>query len=126
MSHLSGKIDVQSWFPADRSQILTLERAWIFARMCSRKIFTLEIEPLDAVQQCIPGWGGFHAILQFNFNEERSKTTVGYNPVVPNIPTHMNTIYTGMKMIKRQMQMLGQDIPVITLDLQLYIVAQEI
>ena len=71
------------------------------------------------------GWGGFYAILNFT-NQAKGKTTIGYNPVVPSLPTNHYTLYTGLKNIERQMATPGQTTPVITLDLQLYIIAQEI
>ena len=49
--------------------------------------------------------------------------TTGYNPVVRGIPTDTNTIYTGLKVIEGQIKQLGQDVPVITFDLQLYVIA---
>ena len=53
-------------------------------------------------------------------------TTMGYNPVARGIPTDANTIYTGLKVIEGQMKQLGQDIPLTTFDLQLYIIAQNL
>ena len=53
-------------------------------------------------------------------------TTTGYNPVVRGIPTDANTIYTGLKVTEGQMKQLGQNIPVITFDLQLYVIAQNL
>ena len=53
-------------------------------------------------------------------------TTTGYNPVVRGIPTKANTIYTGLKVTEGQMKQLGQNIPVITFDLQLHVMAQNL
>ena len=53
-------------------------------------------------------------------------TSLGYNPVIQGLPTDMNTIYTGIKIVEKQTRMLGQNTPVITFDLQLYIIAQEV
>ena len=52
--------------------------------------------------------------------------TKGYNPVVRGIPSDANTIYNGLKVTEGQMKQLGQDIPVITFDLQLYVIAQNL
>ena len=46
--------------------------------------------------------------------------------MIQGLPTDMNTIYTGIKIVDNQTRMLGQSTPVITFDLQLYIIAQEV
>ena len=52
--------------------------------------------------------------------------TTGYDPVIRGIATDVNTIYTGLKVSEGQMKQLGQDTPVITFDLQLYVIAQNL
>ena len=56
------------------------------------------------------------------------KTTIGYNPIIGGIPTQKNTIYTALKLIEPQMKVVnvGGFPPITTLDLELYICAQEI
>ena len=121
--HLTKKVNVGAWFATYNS---SLNRDWVFTRLCPTNIFTLDFEPVAANEQTMPGWGGFNAILQYTAGEERHPTSIGYNPVVPGLPTNADTLYTGLKMIEQQMKTLGQDTPVVTLDLQLYIIAQEI
>ena len=77
-------------------------------------------------KQSLPSWSGFHAVLSYKFEEPSPMTTTGYNPVVRGIPTDANTIYTGLKVTEGQMKQLGQNIPVITFDLQLYVIAQNL
>ena len=64
----------------------------------------------------------------FNINLTNScrKTTIGYSPIIREIPTQKNTIYTALKLIERQIEAVGGLPPITTLDLQLYIIAQEI
>lgn len=125
MSHLKGKIDAKSWMVEERP-ILSLNKSIMFARLCPVKILEVDIVPSAPEEQCIPGWKGCQAILRHKFENGPSKTTIGYNPVVQGIPTDWNTIYTGLKLIEKQMRTIGQETPVVTLDLQLYIIAQEI
>ena len=53
---------------------------------------------------------------------------IGYNPIIGGIPTQKNTIYTALKLIEPQMKVVnvGGFPPITTLDLELYICAQEI
>ena len=51
---------------------------------------------------------------------------MGYNLIIHATLYHVNTIYSGLKLIEKQMLALGQETPVITMDLQLYIIAQEV
>ena len=46
-------------------------------------------------------------------------TNLGYSPVIQGLLTDMNTI----KKVENQTRMLGQNTPVITFDLRLYIIA---
>ena len=89
----------------------------------NKDFWTRTLLPKD---QQVPGWTGFHAVLNYNIPGNRVKTTVAYNPIVPGIPASMDTMYTGWKKIEAQMLSLGQESPVITLDLQLYIIAQQV
>ena len=50
-------------------------------------------------------------------------TTIGYNPIILGLPNDKSTIYTAMKMIEGQMQTIRMEKPIITADLQLYIIA---
>ena len=59
-------------------------------------------------------------------NSKTKKTTMGCNPVIRATPHHVNTIYSGLKLIEKQMLALGQETHVITIDLQLYIIAQKV
>ena len=92
--------------------------------MCPKKVLPLEFENISPTGQCTPSWAGVHAIMQLQ--EEIKATNIGYNPVIQGLPTDMNTIYTGIKIVEKQIIMLGQDKPVITFALQLYIIAQEV
>ena len=123
LKHLTEKIDLNNWY-ASSQEILTLDRAMIFARMCPTKVITLEFENLSESEQNIPSWAGVRAIMQFS--TEKKMTNLGYNPVIQGLPTDMNTIYTGIKIVENQTRMLGQSTPVITFDLQLYLIAQEV
>ena len=67
-----------------------------------------------------------YKVLQYKFEQQPLKTTIGYNPIIGGIPTQKNTIYTALKLIERQMEAVGGCPPITTLDLQLYISAQEI
>ena len=53
-------------------------------------------------------------------------TTIRYNSIIHGLPTDKNTIYTAMKMTEGQMQTIGTEKLIISGDLQLYIIAQEI
>ena len=77
-------------------------------------------------KQSLPSWSGFHAVISYKFEEPSPMTATGYNLVVRGIPTDANTIYTGLKVTEGQMKQLGQDIPVITFDLQLHVIAQNL
>ena len=77
-------------------------------------------------EQNVPGWKGFHAVLQHKFDGTKLMTTIGYNHIIRGLPTDKNTIYTATKMIEGQMQTIRIEKPIITADLQLYIIAQEI
>ena len=123
--HLLGRVNVNSWLTSTDEKF-TLDRLYIIARLCPTKIFEVDIKPLTPKDQNIPSWKGFYAILQYKFDQHPPKTTVGYNPIIRGIPTKKNTIYTGLKLIKRQMGTAGELPLVTTLDLQLYIIAQEI
>ena len=123
LQHLIQKVNSHAWFHSS-DKFLTLDRAIIFARMCPTKVLTLEFEDIPASEQCIPSWAGVHAFMQLK--EEVKVTNLGYNPVIQGLPIDMNTIYTGIKIVEKQTRMLGKDIPVITFDLQLYIIAQEV
>ena len=85
---------------------------------------TLEVENVSESEQCVPSWAGIHAIMQLS--KEVKMTSLGYNPVLQGLPTDMNTIYTGIKIVEKQTRLLGQNSSVITFDLQLYIIAQEV
>ena len=74
----------------------------------------------------LPSWSGLHKVPSYKFEELSTMTTTGYNPVVRGIPTDANTIYTGLKVTEGQMKQLGQVIPVITIDLQLYVIVQNL
>ena len=125
ISHLKSKVDIPKRFASNKDASEQLNRDMVFLRLCPPKNLTIELEPLKAEDQNVPGWGGFNAILNFT-NQAKGKTTIGYNPVVPGLPNNHDMLYTGLKNIERQVATLGQTTPAITLDLQLYIIAQEI
>ena len=124
-AHLLGKVNVNSWLTSTDEKF-TLDRLYIIARLCATKIFEVDTKPLTPKDQNIPSLNGFYAILQYKFDQYLPKTTVGYNLIIRGIATEKNTIYTGLKLIKRQMGTAGELPPVTTLDLQLYIIPQEI
>lgn len=121
LQHLINKVDSHKWY-CSSNEILTLVKAIIFAQICPTKVLTLEFENISPSEQCIPSWAGVHAIMQLQ--KEVKVTNLGYNPVIQGLPTEMNTIYTGIKIVEKQTRMFGQATPVITFDLQLYIIAQ--
>ena len=121
--HLTQKVDLSKWYDSS-NEVLTLDRAIVFASMCPFKVMTLEVGNISILEQCIPSWAGMHAIMQLS--KEVKMTSLGYNPVLQGLPTDMNTIYTGIKIVEKQTRLLGQNTPVITFDLQLYIIAQEV
>ena len=123
LQHLINKVDPHEWFSSSNKS-LNLDKAIIFARMCPTKVLTLEFETMSPPEQCITSWAGVHAAIQLQ--QEIKLTNIGYNPVIQGLPTDMNTIYTGIKIVEKQTRMLGQNTPVITFDLQLYIIAQEV
>ena len=123
LQHLINKVDPHEWYSSS-SEILNLDKAIVFARMCPTKVLTLEFENTSPPEQCIPSWAAVHAVMQLQ--QEIMLTNIGYNPVIQGLPIDMNTIYTGIKIVEKQTRMLGQDIPVTTFDLQLYIIAQEV
>lgn len=125
LSHLTNKVNVNTWFPEAESAA-SLNRTILFARMCPSKIIDLQFESMNTSDQKIPSWKGVHAILSYKFDDRSAKTVIGYNPIIQGIPTDWNTIYTGLKMVEKQMSLIGQQTPVTTLDLQLYAIAQEI
>ena len=124
-AHLLGRVNVNSWLTST-DENLTLDRLYIVACLCPTKIFEVDIKPLTPKDQNIPSRKGFYAILQYKFDQHPPKTSIGYNPIIRGIPTEKNTIYTGLKLIERQMGTVGEFPPITTLDLQLYIIAQEI
>ena len=86
----------------------------------------MDIKPLIPKDQNIRSWKGFYAVLQYRFDQHPPKTSVGYNPIIRGIPTETNTIYTRLNLSERQMGTVGGFPPITILDLQLYIIAQEI
>ena len=124
-SHLLGRINVNSWFFV-QDEKLTTEKLCVLARLFPAKIYDIDIKALNPKEQSIPSWKGFHAVLQYKFHQQPQKTMIGYNPIIRGIPTQKNTIYTALKLIERQMDAVGRFPPITTLDLQLYIIAQEI
>ena len=91
-----------------------------------QKLYRLDIKSYGLPKRSLPSWSDFHTVLSCKFEESSPMTTAGYNPVVRGIPTDANTIYTGLKVTEGQMMQLDQDIPVITFDLQLYVIAQNL
>ena len=124
-THLRGKINHEMWF-SDEQQSISIDKAIVFARLCPTRILEVDFKPLRDDEQKVPSWKGMHAVLRHTFSETSTKSTIGYNPVIRGNPTDWNTIYTGLKLVEQQMWTIGQDIPVITLDLQLYSIAQAI
>ena len=124
-SHLLGRVNVNSWFFV-QDEKLTTEKLYVLARLFPTKIYDSDIKALDPKEQSIPSWKSFHAVLQYKFDQQPQNTTIGYNPIIRGIPTQKNTIYTALKLIERQMKAVGGFPPITTLDLQLYIIAQEI
>ena len=125
LKHLAGNVDTSAW-QADICTAISIDTALSVARLCPIKILEIEVQRNGPEQQAIPGWSGFHAIINYKFGSHLPETVIGYNPVVRGTPADLDTIYTGLKIIEKQMRAMGQDYPVTTLDLQLYIVAQNI
>ena len=115
LQRLINKVDPHEWYTSS-TEILNLDKAIVFARMCPTKVLTLEFENISPPEQCIPSWAGVHAVMQLQ--QEIKLTNKCYNPVIQGLSTDMNTIYTGINIVEKQTRMLGQDIPVITFDLR--------
>lgn len=94
--------------------------------MCPTKLVNRQSEPLKTSDQKIPSWKAVHAILSYKFEGSTAKTVIGYIPIIQSAPTDWNTIYTGLKMIDKQMQLINQQTPVTTFGLQFYAIAKEI
>ena len=127
--HLLGRVNVNSWFFMQDEKLhekLTKDKLYVLARLFPAKIYDLDIKALIPKKQSIPSWKGFHAVLQYKFDQQPQKTTIGYNPIIRGIPTRKKTIYTALKLTERQMGAVGGFPSITTLDLQLYIIAQEI
>ena len=118
--HLVRKVNVKEWFYHQKPTI-SMDRALIF---CS-----LIVPPPPPPQKKKIIQSSLYQAGQVSsdkFEEPSPMTTTRYNSVVRGIPTDPNTIYTGLKVIEGQMKQLGQDIPVTTFDLQLYVIAQNL
>ena len=86
----------------------------------------LQFDPIEISNQKIPNLKGVHAVLSFKSEDTTEKTVIEYNQIIQGRPTDLNTIYTALKLIEKQMQLINQQTPVTTFDLQLYAIAKEI
>ena len=67
-SHLLGRVNVNSWFFV-QDEKLTTEKLYVLARLFPTKIYDLDIKALNPKEQSIPSWKGFHAVLQYKFDQ---------------------------------------------------------
>ena len=101
-----------------------IDRAWIFLRICPKKIFEIQVTdeiPEDAPQQDVPGWTAFHAIIS---NCPNVPTNIGYFQAIPSLPSNFNTVYTVLKRAKALFRRIGQEMIILTWDEASYSKAQ--
>ena len=79
LEHLSQKVDLHYWYDSSK-EVIKLDRAIVFARMCLMKVISLELENPSESEQCIPSRAGVHATLQLS--KEIKKTTVVYGIIL--------------------------------------------
>ena len=104
-----------------KKKAVDLDMAWVFARICPSKPFSVTLKPLE--KQSVPGWSAFNALISTN---EPDITNIGYCPVIPSPPTEYSTVYTVMKTVQKMMRRLNQKHSVITFDEAIYCKAKEI
>ena len=91
-------------------------------RICPKTIFEIQVTdeiPEDALQQDIPGWTAFHAIIS---NRPSVPTNSGYCQAIPSPPSDFNTVYTVLK--RALYRRIGQEMITLTWDEALYSKAQ--
>ena len=113
---------MNAWFTEEEGSA-SFDRTIVFARICPSKIMDPYFDPIEISKQKIPSWKGVHTMLSFKTEDTTEKKTVIGNK---GRPTDWNTIYTGLKRIEKQMQLMNQQAPLTTIGLQLYAIAQEI
>ena len=102
LGHLTGKVNVDRWF-TEVERSASMDRTIVFARMSTLKIMDLQFDPIEISNQKIPSWKGVYAMPNFESENTTEKTIIGYNPIVQDRKTDWNTIYTGLKLIEKQM-----------------------
>ena len=68
-SHLLGRVNANSLFFVQDEKITT-DKLYVLARLFPAKIYNLHIKALNTKEQSIPSWKGFHAVLQYKFDQQ--------------------------------------------------------
>ena len=124
--HLKNRLSLEWYFqePQSHTVMRAIDRAWIFLRICPKKIFEIQVTdeiPEDAPQQDVPGWTAFHAIIS---NRPSVPTNIGYCQAIPSPPSDFNTVYTVLKRAEALFRRIGQEMIILTWDEALYSKAQ--
>lgn len=84
----------QEWFQGNRhllSSASLMELAWSLVRLCSTKLFQIEIRPMASDQQNVPSWSAFSAMVN---PVVHTPNTIGYCPMINGSPTEYSTVYS--------------------------------
>ena len=71
-SHLLGRVNFNSWFFV-QDEKLTTDKLYVLAYLFPAKIYDLDIKALNPKEQSISSWKGFHAVLQYKFDQQTQK-----------------------------------------------------
>ena len=85
----------REWYSCNRMQrrlARQKDMAWTLVRLCSTKLFKIDLIPSPTEEQQVPSWGGFNAIV----HKPIPVTTVGYCPMINGSSTKFSTM-TVMK-----------------------------
>ena len=124
--HLKNRLILEWYFqePQSHAVMKAIDRAWIFLRICPKKIFEIQVTDEiseDAPQQYVPGWTVFHAVIS---NHPSVPTNIGYCQAFPSLPSDSNTVYTVFKRAEALFRRIGQEMIILTWDEALYSKAQ--
>ena len=120
--HLKNRLSLE-WYlqePQSHTVMRAIDKAWIFLRICPKKIFEIQVTdelPEDAPQQDVPGWTTFHAIIS---NRPSVPTNIGYCQAIPSPHSDFNTVYTVLKRSEALFRRIGQEMIILTWDEALY------
>ena len=114
--HLKNRLSLEWYFqePQSHTVMRAIDRAWIFLRICPKKIFEIQVTdeiPGDAPQQDVPGWTAFHAIIS---NRPSVPTNISYFQAIASSSSDFNTVYTVFKRAEALFRRIVQEMIILT------------